>query len=124
MLKDKSAVGTLIGLLADRNGFVVTTAIESLSGLRGDEARDAIIGMLSSADDEVRRTAITALAPFENMESSLIPFLKDPDWATRIAAVRTLGRNAGGYVRKELERLLDTEEDPTVIKAVEEILLV
>jgi HEAT repeat protein len=124
MLKDNSAVGTLIGLLSDRNGFVVTTAIESLGGIRGNEARDAIIGMLSSVDDEVRRTAITALAPFDNMESSLIPFLKDPDWATRIAAVRTLGRNTGGYVRKELERLLDTEEDPTVIKAVEEILLV
>jgi HEAT repeat protein len=124
MLKDRSAVETLIGLLADRNGFVVTTAIESLSVIGGDEARDAIIGMLSSSDEEVRRTAIASLAPFENMESSLIPFLKDPDWATRIAAVRTLGRNAGGYVRKELERLLDTEEDPTVIKAVEEILLV
>jgi HEAT repeat protein len=124
MLKDKSAVGTLISLLADRNGFVVATAIESLGEIRGKEARDAIIGMLSSADDEVRRTAIIALAPFENIESSLIPFLKDRDWATRLAAVRTLGRSAGAYVRKELERLLDTEEDATVIKAVEETLRV
>ena len=124
MLKDKSAVGTLISLLADRNGFVVATAIESLGEIRGKEARDAIIGMLSSADDEVRRTAIIALAPFENIESGLIPFLKDRDWATRLAAVRTLGRSAGAYVRKELERLLDTEEDATVIKAVEETLRV
>lgn len=124
MLKDLTAAGTLIGLLSDRNGFVVTTAIESLGGIGGNKVKDAIIGMLSSVDEEIRRTAITALAPFENMETSIVPFLKDPDWATRIAAVRTLGRHAGGYVRKELERLLDTEEDPTVIKAVEEILLV
>ncbi len=124
MLKERSAVGTLIGLLADSNGFVVTTAIESLGEVGGKEARDAITDMLSSTDEEIRRTAITALAPFENVESSLIPFLKDRDWATRLAAVRTLGRNAGAYVRKELERLLDTEEDATVIKAVEETLRV
>lgn len=124
MLKEKSAVGTLISLLADRNGFVVTAAIESLGEIGGTEARDSIIGMLSSADDEVRRTAIIALVSFENIESSLIPFLKDRDWATRLAAVRTLGRTAGAYVRKELERLLDTEEDATVIKAVEETLRV
>jgi len=124
MLGDGNAVKTLIDLLADRHGFVVTAAIESLGAVGGYEARDAIIGMLTSQDEEIRRTAIIALASFENIESSLVPFLKNPDWATRLAAVRTLGRNAGGYVRKELERLLDTEEDPTVMKAVEEILRV
>jgi len=124
LLREKAAVKTLIGLLRDRSGFVVTTALESLGVIDGDEARDAIIGMLSSEDDEIRRTAITALAPFEDIQSDLMPFLRDPDWATRIAAVRTLGRRAEGAVRNELEKLLDTEEDPTVIKAVEEILRV
>jgi HEAT repeat protein len=93
-----------------------------LGAIGGDDARDAIVGMLASGDNEVRRTAIIALASFENIESDLLPFLKDPDWATRIAAVRTLGRRAGENVRKELEKLLDTEDDAIVIKAVEETL--
>ena len=119
---EQSAVSTLLGLLRDRSGFVVTAAIESLGTIGGDEARDAIVGMLVSADNEIRRTAIIALASFDNVEGALLPFLKDPDWATRIAAVRALGRGAAGNVRKELEKLLDTEEDAIVLKAVEETL--
>ncbi len=70
------------------------------------------------------RTAISALEGFEDVEDRLIPFLTDPDWASRIAAVRVLGRSSGQRARRELEKMLDTEEDPTVIKAVEEILSV
>lgn len=124
LLGDGNAVKTLTGLLSDRNGFVVAASIESLSGIGGNEARDAILGMLNSADDEIRRTAIIGLSPFKDVEKNLIQFLHDPDWATRISAVRTLGRRPEGHVRKELERLLDTEEDPTVLKAVEEIMRV
>ncbi|MEW6107886.1 MAG: HEAT repeat domain-containing protein [Nitrospirota bacterium] len=124
MLKDREAVKTLIGLLHDRSGFVVTTSIEALSALGGDDSKSAIAGMLSSDDNEVKRTAVTALSSFKGIEEMLIPFLKDPDWATRIAAVRVLGAMVDEKVRKELEKLLDTEEDPTVIKAVEEILRV
>jgi HEAT repeat protein len=51
-----------------------------------------------------------------------MPFLRDPDWAARIAAVKALGKYRQPEVRSELEKLLDTEEDPTVVKAVEEIL--
>ena len=124
MLKDRGAVKTLIGLLSDRNGFVVTTAIESLKAFAGDEARDAILKMLSSDDEEIKRTAISCLEGFEDVEDRLVPFLTDPDWASRIAAVRVLGKSSRRSVREELEKLLDTDEDPTVIKAVEEILSV
>lgn len=122
MAREKSAAKTLFGLLNDRSGFVVTAAIESLAAIGGNEAGSAITGMLASADREIRRTAIIALASFENVEHELMPFLKDPDWATRIAAVKSLGGRAEGDVRKELEKLLDTEEDEIVIKAVEETL--
>lgn len=122
MLRDRGAVKTLISLLSDRSGFVVSTAIEALKALGGDAARGAILNMLSSEDEEIKRTAITALEGFEDVEDRLIPFLKDPDWASRIAAIRVLGRSSQGRVRKEIESLLDSEEDPTVIKAVEEIL--
>lgn len=124
MLGNRSAVKILVDLLKDENGFVVTTSIEALSIIGGDEAKDAIIGMLHSDDLEVKRTVILSLAPFENVEDILAPFLRDPDWATRIAAVRALGMGAEGKIRTELERLLDTEEDPAVRKAVEETLRV
>jgi HEAT repeat protein len=111
-----------VPLLKDQSGFVVTTVIESLKALGGDEACRAISGMLSSHDDEVKRTAISALGECEGVEETLLPFLKDPDWAARMAAVKALGRSPQTNVRAELEKLLDTEEDPTVIHTVEEIL--
>jgi HEAT repeat protein len=122
MLKDARAARSLIGLLYDKNGFVVTTAIESLSIIGGDEARSALLSMLVSEDKEIRRTAIKALSAFDDVEEALLPFLKDDDWATRMAAVAILGKIAKGIVRKELERLLDIEEDPIVKKAVKDSL--
>ena len=122
VLKDKRAVGPLIGLLSDKNGFVVTTAIESLSKIDGDEARSSLLEMLSSADKEIRRTAIKALSLFDNIEDELVPFLRDDDWAARMAAVEVLGKSKKRHIRIELEKLLDTEEDPIVRRAVEESL--
>ncbi|MEW6052229.1 MAG: HEAT repeat domain-containing protein [Nitrospirota bacterium] len=121
-LKDARAVDHLITLLTDKNGFVVTTAIESLSRLGGAKSKSALLQMLSADDQEIRRTAIKALANFEAVDDYLIPFLKDSDWATRMAAVEVLGKNAKGAVRNELEKLLDREEDPIVKKAAEKSL--
>ena len=122
MLKDNRAVKPLIGLLSDRNGFVVTTTIESLSRIGGDEAKSALLKMLASEDKEVRRTAIKALSSFEDSQDELMPFLYDTDWATRMAAVEVLGKKAKGVIRRELEKILETEEDPIVKKAIEESL--
>lgn len=122
MLRDKKAAGLLVRLLSDRSGFVVTTAIESLSAIGGDEAKKALLSMLSSGDKEVVRTAITALAPYDNIRQVLLPFLKDTDWATRMAAVEVLGEKGNGLVRIELEKLLDSEDDPIVKKAIEKSL--
>lgn len=122
MLKDKRAVEHLIKLLSDNNGFVVTTTIESLSRIGGNEAKAALLYMLSAEDKEIRRTAIKALSYFDDAEDELLPFLRDSDWATRMAAVEVLGKRAKGAIRNELEKLLDREEDPIVRKAVEESL--
>jgi len=122
MLKDTRAVKLLIELLTDENGLVITTAIESLAILDGDEARDALRRMLSSEDPEIRRTVIKALVHFSDVDKELLPFLKDDDWATRVAAVEVLGKKAKGTIRRELENLLDIEEDPIVKRAVEESL--
>lgn len=120
MLRDHKAVGPLIGLLSDKNGFVITTTMESLSKIGGNEAKSALLNMLFSEDKEIKRTAIKSLSSFDGVENSLLPFLKDGDWATRMAAVEAIGNKAKGAIRNELERLLDTEEDPIVKKTVEE----
>ena len=122
ILRDKRAVGPLISLLSDKNGLVVTASIESLGKIEGEEARSSLLKMLPSSDREIRRTAIEALSSFEDIEDALVPFLRDDDWATRMVVVEVLGKRAKGFIRNELERLLDTEEDPIVLKAVEESL--
>lgn len=122
ILGDTRAVNPLIKLLKDKNGFVITTAIESLSKLGGDEARDALLRMLVSEDPEIRRTTIKALSLFDDVDEVLLPFLKDDNWAIRMAAVEVLGRKKKGIIKRELERLLDIEEDPFVKKAVKESL--
>ena len=120
MLRNKKAVRLLVKLLSDRNGFVVATTIESLSRIGGYEARDSLIGMLASSDKEITRTAITGLSSFSGVEEVLLPFLQDSDWATRMAAVEALGKKMTTSVRKEIEKLHDREEDPTVKRAIEE----
>jgi HEAT repeat protein len=119
MLHDARAVPYLIRVLSDKNGFVVATAIDSLGRLGGEESRDALIRMLSSGDKEIRRTAIKSLKNFRHVEVYILPFVKDPDWATRMASVEALGQRPEGNIREELERLLDTEEDPAVKKTIE-----
>jgi HEAT repeat protein len=122
ILKDIRAVKPLIHLLSDKNGFIVTTAIESLGSIGSDEAKSALLQMLYSDDKEIRRTAIKALSSFKNVEGEILPFLKDDDWATRMAAVEVLGKKAEGVIKQELEKLLDVEEDPVVKKVVEKTL--
>jgi HEAT repeat protein len=76
--------------------------------------------MLSHSDKEVVRTTIQALEKFDNIEETLLPFLSDDDWSTRLAAVEVLGGKLTQHLRQELEKLVDTEEDPIVLKAVKE----
>lgn len=120
-LADKEAIANLVRLLSDTNGLVVASAIESLGRIDGEAARDALLKMLDTEDREIRRTAIRALAPFSSIEENLLLFLNDKDWATRIAAVEVLGtRQMSSKVRNEFEKMLDTEENVVVKKAIEE----
>jgi len=125
----KDAGPCFIKLLHDPNGFVVTTAINALGKIKSPGAENAILSMLESPDREIVRTAIKALAGFEGAAGHVVPFLKDPDWATRMAAVEALKEASGlhsireqGLAIEELKALLDTEEDPVVRKSVERFL--
>jgi HEAT repeat protein len=117
---DPAALDTLLDLLGDENGFVVTSAMEAAGKLGGSAARDALAGMLGSADPEIRRTAITSLKSFPGADVLILPYLRDPDWATRLAAVESLTRKASEEVRAAVEGLYDGEDDPVVRKAIEE----
>lgn len=120
MLGLRDAVPCLLDLLYDPNGFVVTVAMNALGRLGGEEAEAALVKMLSSKDKELRRTAIKALFGFKDAAGHVAAFLNDPDWATRIAAIEVIGEH--GAFRGELERLLDSEEDPVVRKTIERLL--
>ncbi len=116
----KENIPALLKTLSDRNGFVVAAAINALGKIGGIEAESALVGMLSSDDIEIRRTAIRALSGFAAACVHVSPFLSDPDWATRMAAVHVLASCPEG--KGELERLLDSEEDAVVRKAIEKVL--
>lgn len=121
MLNDRRAVSTLVVMLSDPNGFVVTSAMDSLSRIGGDEAREAIEKMLNSDDREIRRTAIKSLAPFDGIEDMLLPYLKDPDWATRIAALEALSSRRNEKLLSEVRDLLHSESEPLVKKMIREL---
>jgi HEAT repeat protein len=122
MLGSADVTEALASLLGNPNGFVVTAAIDALGALRGELAREALIGMLDSGDREVRRSAIRALAGFPGAEDRLVPFLTDPDWAIRIAAVEALAASREPGVRTRLEALMDAEDDSVVRKALTQAL--
>jgi len=128
MLGAAEAEPFLVEILSDPNGFVVTTAINGLGKIKTPGAERAIVRMLGSADREIVRTAIKALAGFKGAARHVIPFIKDPDWATRMAAVEALEASGldsireEGLYKEELKSLLDTEEDPVVRKSLERFL--
>lgn len=125
ILGSRAAAPYLIRLLSDKNGFVVAMAVKSLGMIGGDEAGKALAGMLSYADSEIRRTAIKALGDMGAAGTGAVrrlleDFLKDPDWATRLAAVEAAASQQ--WARARLEAILDSEEDPVVLKAVRKAL--
>ena len=119
---DTKAVEALIHTLSDENGFVVTASLETLGKMKTDRSKEAILNMLDSRDDEIKRTAINALSLFEGIVDRVIPFLRDPDWATRKVAVEVLGTQRDERRKAILETLYDEEEDPTVRKSIEVLL--
>lgn len=122
MMSSVGAVPYLVSILSDPNGFVVTAVITALGKIGGAEAKTAILMMLDSKDNEVRRTAISSLAEFEGVESSLMPFLRDRDWASRVAAIEVLGMRSDAQIVQEFGNIYDHEEDPTVKKTLERFL--
>jgi HEAT repeat protein len=116
------AVPNLVELLADPNGFVKTAVIAALGKIGGVDSREALIRMLDAEDIEVKRTAITSLSGFENVETNLLPFLNDEDWASRVAAVEALGGRGDENIVRELGRVYDSEEDPVVRRTIERYL--
>ncbi|MGD2079662.1 MAG: HEAT repeat domain-containing protein [Nitrospirota bacterium] len=121
-IASEDAVPHLVGLLSDPNGFVVTAVITALGRIGGAGAKKAILGMLDSGEDEVRRTAISSLAGFDGVQRSLMPFLRNQDWASRVAAIEALGISGDAWIVKELGEIYEHEGDPTVKKAIKRFL--
>lgn len=119
---DLNAIDALIGALSDENGFVVAASLETLGKIKTERSKEAIVKLLKSEDDEIKRTAISALAHYDGILETVMPFLNDPDWATRKVAVEVVGTQRDEGRNAILEEMYDSEEDPTVRKSIEVLL--
>ncbi|UCG78763.1 MAG: HEAT repeat domain-containing protein [Nitrospirota bacterium] len=122
VVPDKKALKPLMRSLGDDNGFVVAASIEAIGKIGSEDAREALLPMLESEDEEIKRTAISALAGYDGVEERMIGFLKDEDWATRKIAVEVLGKKMTPEIRDSLEMMLEDEKDPTVQYSIKEAL--
>ncbi len=115
-------VPELKDLLDDKNGFVIISAIEAIGNLGGDDAKEILLGQISSPDHEVKRTALKALDDFPDVEHRLIVYLHDSDWATRVAAAEALCKHRKDFVLLSIEKALEDEQDPVVRRVFRECL--
>jgi HEAT repeat protein len=113
-----NAIERLMDALHDQNGFVVTSVIDAIGMIGGKEAQRALIRALSHKEKEVQRAALHALSLFSGSEDIILPFLEDPDWATRAVAAQSLCRTRNERVLREMEKALDRENDAVVRKAL------
>ena len=122
MHPDERAFDALQEALGDRNGFVVAAVLETIGRMGTEKAREAVISMLDSEDDEIRRTAISALYGYSGITEIVSPYLRHPDWATRKISVEVIASSGDPAVRTLLGEMYDVEEDVTVRKAIEDAL--
>jgi len=123
LMGDAQALKPLSVLLYDKNGFVAASSIESIARIGGPDSVGIIEGMLSSNDNEIRRTTIRALSSFESACESILPYLGSEDWATRFEAVKALSP----YIHREsvlnsLRNAYEEENDSVVRDALKEVL--
>jgi len=117
--QDERAMEALLDMLAEKNGFVLTRVIESLTAYKSEVVKERLAQMLETEDREIRRTLLLALSHYDETEDLIRPFLFSDDWATRLAAVRALGRIGSEKARDYLEGVYDMEDDETVKKELE-----
>ena len=105
-LGTKSLIPQLRKLLSDKRAG--RHAPRVLGDLRAEEARDDIVGFLSSEDPAMRRAAVTALGMLggDGIVPLLIPFLVDPDVGVRQNALWMLNRPGGEASVPQVRRLL------------------
>ncbi len=97
--------------------FLKDVVIETLAGLGGQAAANALAAALrSDADPGVRARAAAALGRFEHLEAytGLAAALRDPNAAVRSAAAESMGRLGSREAVEILLRSMESEDDPEV----------
>jgi cyclophilin family peptidyl-prolyl cis-trans isomerase/HEAT repeat protein len=97
MLKDVSAVETLVSLSRDRDTDVAREALRALQAIPDRRATAAAAAALASASDVVRREALLSLAvlpPDPSLRARVVSALADPDPWLRAAAFSALARTS------------------------------
>ena len=99
-------IDSILGLLADPCQEVRFTACMALAAIPEESALNAVIDILHSGDEEIRRAAAEALALHEAKGHQVLKdAAQDSDLLTRRASVYGLQRVAAGWAKKVLEQL-------------------
>jgi HEAT repeat protein len=94
----------------DEGAVLRMAALQSLAKLADDGGLEAVLKAVSSADPNVRASAVAALGPFPAPEAdaAIIEAFRDSFYRTRIAAAQAAGERklagAGAYLRYRAER--------------------
>ena len=120
----KASVVPLIGMLRDHVWQTRYRAAEALGRIQDDRSLEPLIASLNDERDHVRYMAAKALGQIRNEYA--IPFLsvllKDENPFVRASAASSLGLIGGEKAKLGISRALETEETPSVRKALEEAL--
>ena len=92
----KEAVSFLVELVknTDERAVLRIASLDAISKIGDDRGLDAVIEAVSSADPNVRASAIAALGPFpgEAADNAILEGFRDSFWRTRIGAAQAAGK--------------------------------
>ena len=107
-------VGTVIGLLKDRDSSLRSLAAAALASFDGPKVRQHLIDALSDEDSTVRRNAISALQNIPDHSEvigGLVACLNDESEGVRWSAATALGNLRASTATEELIAALGAEDD-------------
>jgi HEAT repeat protein len=111
----KVALNLLRNLVNDPTGVVQIAALSALGTRKDGEILSDILKKLASEDKDVKKAAILALGAYGDPAALfyLTPFLEDPHWGLRAAAVSAVS-NLNSASSKIAAMADDADEDPLV----------
>ncbi len=111
----------LLTLCDDAEFSVRLAGLCGLGGVRSDRAVGRLITALGERHPDIRKCAVRALARQGCCHDEIKALLRDPDLWVRVAAAAALGDSGNRTLIPALVPLLDDQEPPAVLAAIDAI---